>query len=170
MIWVKYIGIFILFLTLAFVGMILLAPSEVTVQVNEDIKAPVNVVFESHSNYSHFSKWINGVKSAKQTKGDGISVGSEYEVLFEDDKVLIHTPTLIENNKRYAYTAEVADFFNLSSNTIFEALDTNSTRVMTKLSLSPSSWKMKMFMYFEKTHRQNAANNLTSLKNYLEQN
>lgn len=166
--WFKYIGIFILFVAVAYGGMIVLAPSEVTVQVNEDINAPIDQVFDASTDYTQFSKWINGVQSAKKIKGEAATPGAEYKVYFEGDMNLNHTVTFIEKNKRYAYNGVVPDFFEITSNTTFEALDSNTTRVMTKLTMNPLSTKMKMFMYFEETHKKNAAANLTSMKEFLE--
>ena len=166
--WIKYIGIFILFVAVAYAGMILLAPSEVSVQVNEDINAPIDQVFDASTDYTQFSKWINGVKSAKKVRGEVATVGAEYKVYFEGDMNLNHKVTFIEENKQYAYSGVVQDFFQITSKTSFEAVDSNTTRVMTKLTMKPLSTKMKMFMYFEETHKKNAAANLASMKEFLE--
>lgn len=166
----KYVGIFMLFLVAAIVGLILLAPEEVVFQVNEDINAPVQEVFHATTSASELQNWINGVESVNQIKGNGAEVRAEYELHFkgEGDMVINHKINLIEANKQYAYTGTVTDFMEVNSNTTYEALDSNTTRISTKMRMKPLGIKFKMFMYLEETHKKNAAANYTRLKEYLE--
>lgn len=168
--WFKYIGIFMLFIAAGFYGMLLLAPSEVNVQVNKDINAPIDAVYAALSDHKHFPEWIRGVKSTRQLSGDGPGNRAEYSVAFEGqgNMVMKHKTTVYEPHNQYAYIGTVDDFMEVNSNTTLEALDSNSTRISTKLTIKALSNKMKMFMYADETHRKNAADNYVRLKEYLE--
>lgn len=166
----KYLGIFMLFLVAAVAGLIVLSPEEVAFQVNEDVNAPIAEVFDATTNPARLSKWMNGVKSVKQLRGNGAAVGAEYDLYFEGEgnMVITHKVNVLDHNEQYSYTGTVVDFMKVNSNTTYEALDSTTTRISTKVSMKPLSVKMKMFMYMEDTHRKNAANNYNSLKDYLE--
>ncbi|MDB9883122.1 SRPBCC family protein [Bacteroidia bacterium] len=168
--YLKYFGIFLLFLVAGFFGMIWMAPSEVSFQVNEDINAPITEVFDATTNPQKLSKWIAGVNTVKQVKGDGSAKGSAYDLFFEGEGNMImrQTVNVFEPNKLYAYKGIVEDFMEVVSSTEYEALDSNSTRIFTKVSIRPLSQKMKMFMHAKETHKKNSAANFTRLKKYLE--
>lgn len=159
-----------LFLGAGYFGMIWMAPSEVSLQVNEDIEAPIGEVFSAVTDYTVFPKWINGVQAAKQVKGNTAEEGAEYQLNFkgEGKMVMNHKVTVLETNSRYAYTGTVKNFMEVLSNTTLEVVDSNTTRVKTKLTLKPLSNRMKMFMYADETHKRNAAANLNRLKEYVE--
>ena len=168
--WFKFVGVFLLFIGAGYFGMIWMAPEEVSVQVNEDINAPISQVFVAATDYQTFPKWINGVQAAKQLAGDGAEVGSEYELNYkgEGKMVMNHKVTALEANSLYAYVGTVVDFMQVNSSTAFESLDSTHTRVKTTLTLKPLSNRMKMFMYADETHKKNAASNLTELKEFIE--
>ena len=159
-----------LFIAAAFFGMIFLAPDEVSVQVNEDINAPAGEVFDAICNHIHFKEWISGVKATRQTNGDGPGTNAIYALTFEGEgnMVMNHNTTVFEPDSRYAYQGEVSDFMQVNSYNELQVLDSNRTRISTKLTIKALSSKMKMFMYAEETHRKNAADNLIRLKEYLE--
>ena len=165
----RYVGIFLLFAGAAVVGMIFMAPSEVSFQVNEDFDAPVSEVYDAITNHQKMTKWMNGVESAKQTKGDGCAEGSEYDLFFKGEgaMVLNHKVNAAETNASYAYTGTVKDFFKMTNSSAFEALDSNRTRVQTKIKMEPLSNKFKLFMYAEETHIKNAKDNYIRLQEYL---
>jgi uncharacterized protein YndB with AHSA1/START domain len=168
--WFTYIGIFMLFIAAAYFGMIWMAPSEVSFQVNDDINAPITEVFDAATNPQKFGKWINGVTAVKQVKGDGAATDSEYDLYFKgsEQMILRQRVTLLESDKTYAYIGTVPDFMEVTSTTSFEAIDNTTTRVQTKNTMKPLSNKMKMFMYAKETHTKNAASNLTRLKEFVE--
>lgn len=159
-----------LFVAAAVFGMILLAPEEVSVQVNEDINAPIEEVFDAVTNPNKLVNWVNGVASVRQIIGDGPGVDAEYKLSFEGEGQMTMTQKvdLFEENNEYAYTGTVQDFMEVNSRTTFEALDSNKTRISVYLTMRPLSYKMKMFIYAEETHKANAAMNNTRLKEYLE--
>ena len=169
--YLKYFGILLLFLAAGFYGVIWMAPSEVSFQVNEDIHAPITEVFDATTNPHKLSKWITGVNTVKQVKGDLASKGSEYDLYFEGEGNMImrQTVNVFEANKLYAYKGVVEDFMEVISSTEYEALDSNSTRIFTTVSIRPLSQKMKMFMYAKETHKKNSAANYNRLKEYLEE-
>ena len=168
----RYVGIFLAFVGVAFAGMLLMAPSEVAFQVNEDINAPISEVYDAITNHNKMAKWINGVESTKQTKGDGCAIGSEYDLFFQGDggMVLNHKVNTAETNKMYAYTGTVKDFFKMTSVTEFEALDSATTRIQSKVTMEPLSNKFKLFMYAKDTHIKNAKDNYTRLQDFLAKN
>ena len=166
----RYFGIFLLFAGAAIAGMIFMAPSEITFQVNEDFNAPVSEVFDGISNSDVMPKWINGVKSVKQTKGDGAAVGSIYDMFHkgEGNMVMSREITTCDVDQAYGFIDNVPDFMERVSKTTFEQLDSTHTRISTKVTMKALGVKMKLFMYNDETHIKNAKDDYIRLKEYLE--
>lgn len=168
--WLKYIGIFMLFVVAAFFGMIWMAPSEVSFRVNEDINAPIDEVFSKVADYQNFKEWINGVQSTKQERGAGAGVGSSYKLFYKGEGQMIMDLKItgFESEKTYAYIGEVEDFMRVNVMMTFEAIDSNLTRISMQNKIEALSSRMKMFMYAEETHKKNASDNLEALKQFIE--
>lgn len=165
----KYVGIFILFVVAAIFGMTLLAPDEVSFRVNYDINAPIERVYKATTNHTEFKHWISGVEATRQIEGEGVASGASYDLTFagEGNMVMRHKAKVVEPNARYAYMGTVKDFMEVSSDTKYIALDSANTRLTTKISMKTLSNKMKVFMYSKETHIKNATQNYERLRDYL---
>lgn len=164
----KYSVIVLLFVASGFYGMIILSPSEIEFRVNEDINAPVDEVYKGVINPQTWAKWVEGVERVKQKKGNGFSQGSVSEVFFPQEMMMTKELRLAEVNKQIVLHGVVIDFFSKTESYTLEVLDSSTTRVSCSVNMKALKNKSKMIMRAKETHTQNMANNLTSLKNYLE--
>jgi hypothetical protein len=165
---IKYIGIILLFIAAGFYGMILLAPTEIEYQVNEDISAPIGEVFDAINNPNKMTKWMKGLESAKQTKGTEASVASEYNLYYPQEMVMHREVNVYEAPVRVAHEGVVKDFFSRIDDYTLEALDSNKTRISQRVKMTSLDMKSRMIMKAEDSHKKNTADNLTALKKMLE--
>lgn len=164
---IKFGGIFLLFVAAAYFGMILLAPSEVSFQVNEDINAPIEEVYTTYTTAEDMGKWMKGVKQVKTVPGkDKPTVDIYYEG--KGEMIMRHTALVGNAPSEYSCTNEVKDFFKRDEQARFEVVDSTTTRVKLKVKITALSTRMKLFMYAEDTHKNNMATNLSALKTLLE--
>ena len=164
----KYIGVFMLFIAAGFYGMILLAPTELEYQVNEDINAPISEVYDAIISPGAMTKWMKGLESVKQTKGAEAGLGSEYDLYYPQEMVMHRVVTVHEAPFRIANEGLVKDFFSRIDDYTLEALDSNTTRVSWRVKMTSLDMKSRMIMKAENSHKANTAANLTSLKKLLE--
>ena len=165
----KYLVIILFFVAAGFYGMIVLSPSEIEFRVNEDINAPIDKVYKGLISPQTWGKWVEGVESVKQKKGDGFSQGSVSEVFFPQEMMMTKELRTAELNKQVVLHGIVIDFFSKTESYTLQVLDSNTTRVSCSVKMKAIKNKSKMVMQAKETHSQNMAKNLNSLKNYLEQ-
>jgi carbon monoxide dehydrogenase subunit G len=166
--YLKYLGIFMLFIAAGFYGMILLSPSQITFQVNEDIQAPPSQVYDAIANPQRMTHWMHGLEGAKQTKGEQIAVGSEYDLFYPKGMTMHRAITSADTFTKITVDGTVTDFFRRADDYTLEQIDTGTTRVSVQVTMTALGMKSKMIMRAEETHKKNTADNLSKLKAYLE--
>ena len=164
----KYIGIFMLFIAAGFYGLILLSPSEITFQVNDDVSAPIQSAFQALHEPQALPNWMHGLDIAKQTKGDGVSIESEYDLFYPKEMVMHRVITVCDTFARLALVGDVPDFFSRTDDYTLEVLDSNHTRISVMVKMKALSMGSRMMLRTEETHKINTANNLSALKKYIE--
>lgn len=163
----KYAAIFIAFLFAAFGGLIFLSPDSVEYTVNRDVKGSVQEVFAVAINYGTMDKWMPGLEKVEQTKGNGVQVGSKFDLSYgvgEEPMVITHTINAIQRDSLFAYTGVVKDFMQTTSQFTFQQIDSNTTRIRNKVKVKALSYKMRLFMNSEDSFKKNAAKNLEELE------
>ncbi len=167
---VKYVGIFVLFMVVAVIGLIFFSPKENSFMVNIDIQAPMDKTFEIATDYSKIPEWFEGVT---KVSGDDKGVGAKYEVQFGNgERTMIQKQkiTALENNKRHAYKGVVEDYIEILSDTEFERIDSATTRLKTSINLKATSAKSRLFMNNKKQLKGQYVKNYESLKQLIENN
>jgi carbon monoxide dehydrogenase subunit G len=161
---IKYVGIIMLFVAAGFYGMILLAPSELEYQVNEDIQAPIEEVFEAISSPDMMTKWMKGLESVK---GAEIELSAEYDLYYPQEMIMHRVVKVYEDPTRIVNEGIVKEFFSRLDDYTLEAIDSNKTRVSWRVKMTSLDMKSRMIMKAEDSHKTNTAANLTALKEYL---
>lgn len=157
-----------LFIGAGFFGMLLMVPSELEYVVNEDINVPASEVFKGINDPEDMVKWMTGLKSVKQVKGDGPGVHSEYDLFYPQDMIMHRTTNVYDLDSRIVNNGEVKDFFNRIDDYTIKALDSSKTRISWKVKMKSLNMGSRMILKAEDTHKNNTAENLTALKTYLE--
>lgn len=157
-----------LFVAAAYLGMVWMAPSSISFQVNEDINASNEVVYKALYNEGEMTEWMHGLKAAKQTRGEGMSIASEYQLHYPDNMIMNRTVTQCIPNSRLSFKGEVTDFFTRADDYSLQELDSNHTRISCKVEMKSLSLKSKLMLIAKETHQKNTSSNLASLKSYLE--
>ena len=164
----KYVGIIMLFIAAGFYGMILLAPTEIEYQVNEDINAPIDEVFDAINNPAKMTKWMKGLESVKQTKGAEPAKGSEFDLFYPKEMIMHRITNIYEVPNRIANEGTVKDFFSRADDYTLEALDSNKTRISQRVIMTSLDMKSRMIMKAKDAHKKNTSTNLAALKKLLE--
>ncbi|MDG1724711.1 MAG: SRPBCC family protein [Bacteroidia bacterium] len=166
----KYIGVFIVFITASYFGLVFMAPSKLNFQVNEDFNAPIETVFSFMTEPSILPQWVEGIDSFYAENLIIPKVGDQYKLYFqgENSMVMNKTVLLYEANKLYSTHGSIKDFFDWNEKITFVALDSNRTRVSNIVTLKSLSQKTRLLTYAEETHRKNVAGNYLKLKKLIE--
>lgn len=166
----KYTSVFIVFIAVSYFGLVFMAPSKLTFQVNEDFNAPIKTVFSSMTDPSILPQWVEGIDSFSAENEIIPKVGNQYKLYFqgENSMVMNKTVLLYEANKLYSTHGSINDFFDWDEEIAFVALDSNRTRVSNIITLKSMSQKTRLLMYAEETHKKNVAGNYVKLKKLIE--
>jgi ATP-dependent Lon protease len=169
---VKYIGIFVLFLVAAVLGLIAFAPKEISYNIKTEINAPVSKAWEVSMDGDRMKEWLQGFKSAKLIKGEEGQIGSVYELTFTEegkDMVMEETVTAYEIEKQYAFIGNVKDFMTMENEMNFEAVDSNSCKIITHTKIKANSALMRLFMYNKEGSKKRAESQYLKLKEMIEE-
>lgn len=166
----KYTGVFIVFIAASYFGLVFMAPSKLTFQVNEDFNAPIKTVFSSMTDPSILPQWVEGIDSFSAENVIIPKVGDQYKLYFQGENSMVMNKTVLqyEANKLYSTHGSINDFFDWDEKIAFEALDSNRTRVSNIVTLKSLSQKTRLLMYAEETHKKNVAGNYVKLKKLIE--
>ena len=166
----KYTGVFIVFIAVSYFGLVFMAPSKLTFQVNEDFNAPIETVFSSMTDPSILPQWVEGIDSFSAENVIIPKVGDQYKLYFQGENSMVMNKTVLqyEANKLYSTHGSINDFFDWDEKIAFVALDSNRTRVSNIVTLKSLSQKTRLLMYAEETHKKNVAGNYVKLKKLIE--
>ncbi|MDB3869150.1 SRPBCC family protein [Bacteroidia bacterium] len=159
-----------MFIAVSYFGLVFMAPSKLTFQVNEDFNAPIKTVFSSMTDPSILPQWVEGIDSFSAENEIIPKVGNQYKLYFqgENSMVMNKKVLLYEANKLYSTHGSINDFFDWDEEIAFVALDSNRTRVSNIITLKSMSQKTRLLMYAEETHKKNVAGNYVKLKKLIE--
>lgn len=166
----KYTSVFIVFIAVSYFGLVFMAPSKLTFQVNEDFNAPIKTVFSSMTDPSILPQWVEGIDSFSAENVIIPKVGDQYKLYFQGENSMVMNKTVLqyEANKLYSTHGSINDFFDWDEKIAFVALDSNRTRVSNIVTLKSLSQKTRLLMYAEETHKKNVAGNYVKLKKLIE--
>ena len=110
----KYIGVFIVFIAASYFGLVFMAPSKLNFQVNEDFNAPIETVFSFMTDPSILPQWVEGIDSFYAENLIIPKEGDQYKLYFqgENSMVMNKTVLLYEANKLYSTHGSIKDFFD----------------------------------------------------------
>ena len=166
----KYTGVFLVLIVASYFGLIFMAPSELTFQVNEDFDAPVDKVFSSMTDPLLLPQWVDGVDDVSTGSGHVLEVGGKFQVFYQGENSMVMDKVVLslQPNETYSTHGVIKDFFEWNERIQFQSLDTVHTRISTFVTIKSLSNKSRLFMYAEETHKQNVANNYIKLKSLIE--
>ena len=165
----KYLLVFLFFIGVSYVGLLILAPSSLTFQVNEDIDAPVHLVFENLTNPALHHLWNDAIDYI-EFDATSMYAGGEYIIHFKGEKSLVMNKSVVDYDSlvHCGTRGVVKDFFTWDEDINFLSLDSNRTRISTVVTLKSLSLRTRLLMYLEDTHKENLAYHYTSLKLHVE--
>jgi uncharacterized protein YndB with AHSA1/START domain len=169
---VKYVGIFILFLVVAVLGMMFMAPQNVMFVVSQDVNAPLAKTWDYTMNPANLPKWIDGLSKIEHQSGEFNAVGSKTAFIYnegKEDMTMIETITAYEPEKQFAFKGEVTDMMSVVSNSSFTALDSNKSNITIKTTITAESFGMRLFMYNQEGMRKRSKEQYAKLAKLIEQ-
>jgi len=104
----KYFGIFLIVVLVAFLLVGIFAPT-FTYESRVVVNAPVEQSWAVFSDPSRMGEWLVGFKSIETVSGQPDSVGSKYKMVFEENGRLMkmtETVTAIKPNELFAFTLD----------------------------------------------------------------
>ncbi len=167
---VKYVGIFVLFLVVAFGGLIVFAPKNIHYNIKKEINAPVSSTWDVAMDPDRMGEWLEGCESVKLVKGNG-EVGSKYEVTFNEEgqkMVMQETVTGYEEGKLYAFKGVVKDFMEIESEMHFEAIDSTRSKLIVHTTIIAKSPLMRIYLYNKEGSKTRADFQYETLKQMIE--
>lgn len=169
---VKYVGIFVLFVVAALLGLMFMAPKNVTFVVSQDVNAPVSKTWSYTINPNNLPNWIDGLSKIEHISGEFNAIGSKTAFIYnegKEDMTMIETITAYEPEKQFAFKGEVEDMMTVVSNNEFTMIDSVKTNMTVKTTIIAESFGMRLFMYNQEGMRKRSKEQYAKLATLIEE-
>lgn len=169
---VRYLGIFMLFFIAAVFGMMVLSPKEMKHNLKVEVNAPIEEVFEAATNVHGFKEWQNGMVEVRDMRGDMTQKGNACDLIYKNSKdqemVLHHEITDYVKNEHYKAKQTVKEYMSKDFEMEFEAVDSNTTKVIGHITIRPESMPARLFMYNKDGTKERDQAQFDALKEAIE--
>lgn len=167
----KYILIIIVLLAIIFFGKGYLTPA-VSYESEVVVNKPIKETWAVMSDDSRISEWLKEIKKMELVSGTENTVGSVYNIYFDDngkEMIMKETITAIKPNEHIAMTFTM-DFMNMDYEMQLTEED-GKTRILSKSETVGNSFMAKSILSFMKgSMKKQEDTNLNNLKTVIDNN